>query len=127
MNRIVIGVIFGIVMAVGILLINYAHGQEWNTTEQTEQNSTNAVLMKHKGEFYCYDSDTTTKKEVLEEKERNSIDETIYQNAILSNLAEDDRELAEKVCQGMVDDGQFPRDNQGEEIELEGTLTLEFE
>lgn len=56
-----------------------------------------------------------------------SIDETIYQNSILGNMAEDNFELASKICQNMIDQGQFPRDNQGEEIELEGTLTLEFE
>lgn len=83
--------------------------------------------MKHKGEFYCYDETTTTKKEVLEAKEKNSIGETIYQNGPLGYLAEDDFEFAEELCKNMIEKGQFPRDNQGDKIELEGTLTLELE
>jgi len=97
-------------LTIGLLLINCANG----------------VLIKHKGEVYCYNENTTSRQTVIKEKERNSIGETIYQNAILSSMAEDDWELAEGICQGMIDDGQLPRDNQGDKIELEGTLTLEF-
>ena len=41
-------------------------------------------------------------------------------------MSKDDWELAEELCQSMASQGQFPRDNQGDKIELEGTLTLEF-
>jgi hypothetical protein len=96
-------------------------------TVGTVLNMAYGTLMEHKGEFYCYDETTTTKKDVLKEKDRNSLDETIYQNAVLGNFAEDNPELAETICQNMVAEGQFPRDNQPETIELEGTLTLEFD
>jgi hypothetical protein len=63
---------------------------------------------------------------VIKEKDRNSLDETVYQNDFLSYMSKDDWELAEELCQSMASQGQFPRDNQGDKIELEGTLTLEF-
>jgi hypothetical protein len=113
-------------MTVG-MVYNIAYGEEeWNTTKVVEDSKT-GTLIKHKGEVYCFDETTTTKKEVLKAKDRNSIDETIYQNGVLGNLAEDDWALAQEICQNMVEEGQFPRDNQPEETVLEGTLTLEFD
>jgi hypothetical protein len=97
-------------LTVGLLLINFGDG----------------ILIEHKGEFYCYNENTTSRAEVLKEKERNSIDETIYQNTFLGQMAEDNFELAEKICQSANDQGLYPRDNQGDELELEGTLTLEI-
>ena len=84
-------------------------------------NNVNADLWKHKGEFYCYDPNTTTKKEVLNAEEEG----LTYINPSLSYLAEDEFDIAETICQGMLENGRLPADCNC--IHLEGELTLEFE
>ena len=84
-------------------------------------NNVNADLWKHKGEFYCYDPNTTSKKEVLNAEE----DGLTYVNPVLSSLAEDDFDLAEPICQNMLEQGSLPADCHC--VVLEGELTLEFE
>jgi len=76
--------------------------------------------MKHKGDFYCYDATTTSKKQVLHAEE----DGLTYLNPILSNLAKDDFKLAQTVCDGMVEKGLVPMDCFCAVVK--GTLTLEF-
>jgi hypothetical protein len=97
-------------LTVGLLLINFGDG----------------ILIEHKGQFYCYNENTTSRAEVIKEKDRNSIGETIYQNDVLNYMAKDNFTFAEEICNAGAAKGLYPRDNQGDELELEGTLTLEI-
>jgi pentatricopeptide repeat protein len=115
-------------LTVGLLLINFAHGQESNTTQQREQNHT-GTLMKYKGEVYCYDETTTTKKEVLDAIKHDRINAvTESENGIFGGMVENgDFDLAEELCQSMVEDGNIPNESYHDKgIELDSTLTLEL-
>ena len=130
--------IVAISLVVGLVLLSlqFAQGQEWNTTQQTEQNNTNAVFMRYKGEYYCYDSDTTTKKEVIEAIKHDWMTgETEMENDLLTSMAEPDNpnnmtekaeslQLAKTLCQSMVDNGNFANEDYNDYIE--GTLTFDF-
>jgi hypothetical protein len=110
------------------LVIQYAHGQEWNTTQQIEQNQSSGILMKYKGNYYCYDSSTTTKKEIINAiKEDEVSQEMKFINDFSTSLAEDDLELATHGCENMVSQGSITNEDYHDEgIELEGTLTLDL-
>jgi hypothetical protein len=48
-----------------------------------------------------------------------------YLNPILSSLAEDNLELAEPICQNMLEQGSIPMDCHC--VIIEGTLTFDFD
>lgn len=107
-------------------------GQEWNTTQQTQSNQSSGVLMKYKGNYYCYDSATIEKKEVInsiKNDEVSSVQEMV--NKFLTSMVED-KDLGLTVatggCQNMVSQGSITNEDYHDEgIVLEGTLTLENE
>jgi hypothetical protein len=102
-------------------LVGIAYGQESNSTQQDNGTSIKAELWKHDGEYYCYDANTTTKKQVLNADE----DGLTYLNEVLSYLAKDDLELAKPICEGMLEQGTLPADCHCAVIH--GTLTIEPE
>jgi hypothetical protein len=115
-------------MTVGMVW-NIAYGEEWNTTKVVEDSKT-GTLMKHKGELYCYDETTTTKKEVKEAIKHDWMTgPTEVVNRMLTDLAEDNTvdgwEMAVIGCQNMVAQGSITNDDYNDYIEA--TLTMEFD
>jgi hypothetical protein len=109
-------------MTVG-MVYNIAYGEEWNTTKVVEDSKT-GTLMKHKGEFYCYDETTTTKKEVLKAIKHDWMTgATEMVNGMLTDL--EDNEMALELCQNMVAQGSITNDDYNDYIEA--TITWEFD
>ena len=111
-----------VAISLTIGLISLAYGQELNTTQQEQNNTEIGTLMKQKGQLYCYDETTTTKKEVIEAIKNDWMtEETEIQNELLNF---DDETLSLKVCQGMIAEGHFTNEDYNDYIE--GKLTLKF-
>lgn len=111
-----------VAISLTIGLISLAYGQELNTTQQDQNNTEIGTLMKYKGQLYCYDETTTTKKEVIEAIKNDWMtEETEIQNELLNF---DDETLSLKVCQGMIAEGHFTNEDYNDCIE--GKLTLKF-
>jgi hypothetical protein len=112
-------------------LLNLAYGQV------IEENDKTGTLMKHKGEFYCYDETTTTKKEVKEAIKNDWMTGVAeMSNGFLTGMATPDNpnnmtdkaeslETAKTLCQNMVAKGSFSNDDYNDYIEA--TLTWEFD
>ena len=122
-----------VVVSLTVGLVSLAYGQEWNTTEQTQSNqSSSGVLMKYKGNYYCYDSATTEKKEVINAIKKDEIaGATEVFNDMLSDLLKGkdalDFESVTQICKNAVSDGNIADvDYHDEGIVLDGTLTLEI-
>lgn len=131
-----VGLIAFLLAATVGTVLSIAYGQTWNTT-QTIEDSKVGTLMKHKGEFYCYDETTTKKKEVLQAIKHDWMTgETEMENDILTSMATPDNpnnmtdkaqslDLAKTLCQNMVANGNFANDDYNDYIEA--TLTLDFD
>jgi hypothetical protein len=127
-------------MTVGMVW-NIAYGlppvpETWNTNKVIEDSKT-GTLMKHKGEFYCYDETTTTKKEVLKAIKHDWMTKvTEMNNGFLTGMATPDNpnnmtdkaeslDTAKTLCQTMVAKGSFSNDDYNDYIEA--TITWEFD
>jgi hypothetical protein len=129
-------------MTVGMVW-NIAYGETgiWNTIDQinkdTQAEEKAGTLMKHKGEFYCYDETTTTKKEVLKAIKHDWMTGvTEMNNGFLTGMATPDNpnnmtdkaeslDTAKTLCQTMVAKGSFSNDDYNDYIEA--TITWEFD
>jgi hypothetical protein len=126
-------------------LVNLAYGQldpnnYLNTRDENQHNDNNGIgeLLKHKGDLYCYDSNTTATKEVkkgikythespsVAGEMNDFLTDTLKSNGNMS--------LVKEMCDNMVDLYIISKDDYHKfksmipdnDIEIEGTLEIEI-
>jgi 5-bromo-4-chloroindolyl phosphate hydrolysis protein len=143
MNQIIL-----VVAIIGIALLSYGqvvNGQldpnnYLNTRDENQHNDNNGIgeLLKHKGDLYCYDSNTTTTKEVKQgiKYTHQSPSPAGEMNDFLTDTLKNNgnMSLVQEMCDNMVDLYIITKEDYHKfksmipdnDIEIEGTLELEI-